>query len=156
MDRLVPPSTTERTTPVLLAQLMSITKATRQLMGRKLESTGVLAGQDHLLLILHNRERRTIVEIAASLSVRPATVSKMLDVFEKKGWAVREHDAQDKRKVFARLTPLGAHVQGRVREVWANLEAELVAHLEGDSAHTVIASLRQVDDVLTRRLARLR
>ena len=142
---------------VLVPLLISMAKATRQLLSIKLAAIGVLAGQDQLLCVLDENQPRNIVGIAGALSVRPSTVSKMLDIFAEKDWAVREADPSDKRKAFARLTPEGGRVQASVRQVWSELDGELMGGLGGDgSGASDLASLRDIDTVLSRRLSRLR
>ena len=142
---------------VLVPLLISIAKATRQLVSIKLAESGILPGQDQLLCELSEGEPRNIMQIAEALSVRPSTVSKMLDILENKGLASRESNGADKRKVFARLTPEGVGKRDEVRRIWTDLEGELLRGLDGDGMiGTALTSLRATDGVLSRRLSRLR
>ncbi len=99
----------------LIRPLLALSKSTRQLISLKLAEIGVVAGQDQLLDAIDPDQRRGICEIARELSVRPSTVSKMLDSLERRGWCRREMDDADLRRTFVVLTEDGARVRSEVR-----------------------------------------
>ncbi|WP_058635827.1 MarR family winged helix-turn-helix transcriptional regulator [Aureimonas ureilytica] len=140
----------------LLQPLIALSKSTRQLVSLKLAETGVMAGQDQLLDALDPREQRSICMVANHLSVRPSTVSKMLDILERRGWCQREADDVDLRRTFVRLTPEGERVRLHVRRVWGEVNADLMRQLPSDMVSDMSAALHQVEDVLMTRLSRLR
>lgn len=140
----------------LLQPLIALSKSTRQLVSLKLAETGVMAGQDQLLDALDLREPRSICMVANTLSVRPSTVSKMLDILERRGWCQREADDVDLRRTFVRLTPEGERIRLNVRRVWAEVNADLMRQLSPEMVPDMSAALRQVEDLLMTRLSRLR
>jgi MarR family transcriptional regulator, organic hydroperoxide resistance regulator len=139
----------------LVPGLVSMAKSVRQLMALKLAPIDVLVGQDQLLGVLDAEHPKSVLDIATELSVRPSTVSKMLDQVGKKGWTLRQGDQDDRRKTLVRLTADGVKVQENVRAVWKRLEDDLVEAL-GQEAEPVATNLACLDQVLAKRLSRLR
>ena len=140
----------------LIQPLIALSKSTRQLVSLKLAETGVMAGQDQLLDALDLREQRSICTVANTLSVRPSTVSKMLDILERRGWCQREADDVDLRRTFVRLTAEGERIRQNVRRIWQEVNGDLMRQLPPDAVPAMSAALRQVEDLLVSRLARLR
>lgn len=138
-----------------LKPLLSITKSTRQLFGLLLADIGVVVGQDQFLLQFVEDNPKKVSEIATTLSVRPSTISKMVDVLEAKNWVVRDRDDSDLRKVLVRLTPEGIQVRAKVLTVWNEFESQLRTSLNDVDA-SFFDNLNKLDAVLARRLARLR
>lgn len=138
----------------LLPVLLTLSKTVRQLVGIKLAEIGVAVGQDQFLLCFDGDEARSVIDIAARLSVRASTVSKMADILARKGWTARHQDAIDARRVLIDLTDDGKRARDRVRVVEAALEAELLTAVGVDDQ--MIPTLSRLDAVLSKRLARLR
>ena len=142
--------------PTLLTHLNSISKATRQLVAMRLATIGVIVGQDQLIDYLDPVVPRSGQDAAMALSVRPSTVSKMLDRLQQRGWITRAQDHGDMRKTLVLLTPVGVEVKRNVHEVWAAVEAELTVALGSDLSTTCLPELARVSGVLGQRLSRLR
>ena len=141
----------------LVAVLLSLSRAFRQLMQLKLAEIDVVVGQDSFLDLLRLEDTMTVSLVAKTLNVRPSTVSKMADIMVSQKWVVREADDGDARRTRLRLTPLGLDRQAKVREIRTKLEAELLAGLKGSNVQAnVPATLDLVAAVLNGRLSRLR
>ncbi len=123
-------------------------------MGIKLAECGVVVGQDQFLLCFEGADTLGSIQIANRLSVRPSTVSKMVDILERKGWVQRESDEGDHRRVLVRLTPAGRTLADRVRNVQAELETELLAAIS--NGKTILPAIKELDLLLAKRLRRLR
>jgi DNA-binding MarR family transcriptional regulator len=81
--------------------------------------------QASILDHLDEIEPTTVMELAAHMGVTAATMSLAIDRLERKGYAVRVKDAQDRRRVHVRLTSAGV----RVREASSVLDASRVEAL---------------------------
>jgi DNA-binding MarR family transcriptional regulator len=138
----------------LLPHLISIAKSVRQLVAIKLAERDIAPGQDQFLLCFENGVARSSACVAASLSVRASTVSKMVDILERKGWVVRRPDERDARKVLLSLTEAGHRAQDDVRGIWRSLENELAPKLANQS--DAVKLLSAIDAALEHRLKRLR
>lgn len=139
---------------MLLPHLLSLSKAVRQLVGLKLAEVGVSAGQDQFLLCFTEGEAVSVAGIAERLSVRASTVSKMTDILQRKGWVDRKPDEHDARKVLVQLTEAGQLARDAVRTIETRMEAELWSAVGTDNG--IVPALAKLDDVLTKRLSRLR
>ncbi|WP_246367649.1 MarR family winged helix-turn-helix transcriptional regulator [Aurantimonas endophytica] len=111
------------------------------------------AGQDELLLALVPEGTVSGSRLADTLAVRPSTVSKMLDRLVTAGLVERAEDPRDARRTVVRLTSSGVDMQGRLREVWQEVENELQ---DVPDRSVVTHSLQELQRVLSAKLRRLR
>src|SRR5262245_12426210 len=82
----------------------------------------------------------SMTDLAAHMGVTVATMSLAIDRLEGKGFARRDRDAKDRRRVLLRVTPAGARVRDaksvldpvRIESVLAHLSpADRAAAIEG-------------------------
>lgn len=140
----------------VLALALSASQALRALIGLKLTPLGLASGQDRFLIALDDRGPMSISSVADALRVRPSTVSKMMDRLETRGYAVRTRDELDARKTTIDLTDEGRAVCKKIRALNVAIETELLADLSvGDREH-MIKGIGMLNDVVGRRLKRLR
>jgi MarR family transcriptional regulator, organic hydroperoxide resistance regulator len=140
----------------LVPLLLSISKSTRAFLALLLSEIDLHPGQDQLLMRLVPGEPISVSLLADQLSVRPSTVSKMLDRLIEKDLVQRSSNDSDARRTMVRITPDGEAVRGRVKGVWERLDGELCAALESGEIGAVVKALRQTDEVLAVKLRRLR
>jgi DNA-binding MarR family transcriptional regulator len=140
----------------LVATLLSISKSTRAFLALLLAQIDLHPGQDQLLVRLTPGESVSVSALAEQLAVRPSTVSKMLDRLIEKNLVLRESNSRDARRTMVMLTPAGEAAKQRVRALWMRLETELGNSLEEAERKALLASLQQVDQLLSARLRRLR
>ncbi|KQT64511.1 MULTISPECIES: MarR family winged helix-turn-helix transcriptional regulator [unclassified Aureimonas] len=136
--------------------LLSIAKSTRAFLALLLAEIDLHPGQDQLLHRLEPGETVSVSMLADQLSVRPSTVSKMLDRLIEKELVVRAANNRDARRTMVALTARGEEVKEKVRTIWNRLEQELTAALQPDDINRLLGALEQVDDLLTVKLRRLR
>ena len=150
------PGTGEATAEArLVPVLLSISKATRALMRIKLAELGFHNGQDELLLALDEEAPVSVSTLAETLSVRPATVSKMLDRLVQKGMVERIENKSDARRTMVRVMPAGLDARSILLNMRAKLEAELISSFPGD-VEAMFEALEVVVTSLKTRLSRLR
>lgn len=140
----------------LVPTLLSIAKSTRAFLALLLAEIDLHPGQDQLLHRLEPGETVSVSMLADQLSVRPSTVSKMLDRLIEKELVVRAANNRDARRTMVALTARGEEVKEKVRTIWNRLEQELTAALQPDDINRLLGALEQVDDLLTVKLRRLR
>jgi DNA-binding MarR family transcriptional regulator len=92
-----------------------------------LEALGLYHGQPPMLRALWEQEGQTHTELAATLHVQPATMTKMVQRMEKAGFVERKSDPDDHRVSRVYLTDAGRDVQTQVKQVWRALENETFA-----------------------------
>jgi MarR family transcriptional regulator, organic hydroperoxide resistance regulator len=89
-----------------------------------LSALGLYRGQPPILSALWNQEGLTHSELAERLSVSPATISKMVQRMEKKGFVVNQADTKDQRVFRVYLTESGRAIHTRVDEIFDTIEKE--------------------------------
>lgn len=88
---------------------------------------GLYRGQPPLLHQLWKRDGQTQSELAQTLNLQPATVTKMLQRMEAAGFIARRPDSQDQRVMRVFLTPAGEHIKAEVGLREAQVDREMLA-----------------------------
>lgn len=141
---------------VIVPSLLSIAKSTRAFLALLLAEVGLHPGQDQLLDRLDPANPASVSMLADQLSVRPSTISKMLDRLIDRGLVARSSNSRDARQTMVQLTPAGQEAQIAVREIWQRLEAELVASISPQDLPTLHRTLGHAGEILAQKLRRLR
>jgi DNA-binding MarR family transcriptional regulator len=140
-----------------ITQLMvSVSKSVRALLGIKLAEIGLNNGQDEAMLALDEANPVSVAVLAEKLSVRPPTVSKMLDRLVAKNLVDRVNDSSDARKTMVKITPTGLETQERIREVWSQVGSDLSEFARGEDSQVLMRELSGLQKHLTKRLTQLR
>ncbi|HSJ57447.1 MAG TPA: MarR family transcriptional regulator [Anaerolineae bacterium] len=105
----------------LFAQVCKLKHARVQTL---LEAIGLYRGQPPVLRALWAQDGLTHTDLARTLEVQPATITKMINRMEKNGFVQRRQDADDQRVWRVYVTEAGRAVQEDVRQVWRMLEQE--------------------------------
>lgn len=140
----------------IVSRLLSIAKLTRAMLGLKLAEIDLCAGQDQLLSVFQGTTRASISTLANAVSVRPSTVSKMVDRLIEKGLMQRFRDPNDARTTLVELTPFGQHQQQMVADIWQAVERDLTKSLASGEIDNLRGELEKVDGLLTAKMSRLR
>lgn len=151
MADTLPAAQTADTT--LAPSLLSISKSVRALQGMRLAKLGFYSGQDGLLMIADTKGA-SVSSIADRLSIRPSTVSKMMDRLVEKGLVERTGDIKDARRTLVRITPAGIEAREQIIQFQQELERELSKALgnDGPAMATCLAECARMLDVHLRRL----
>ena len=88
------------------------------------EGLGLYRGQSRVLRVLWEQEGLTHSELARSVHVKPATVTKTVQRMEHAGFLERRPDPRDQRMSRVYLTERGREVQDEVQRVWKQIESE--------------------------------
>lgn len=140
-----------------VTQLMvSVSKSIRALLGIKLAEIGLNNGQDEAMLALDEDNPVSVAVLAEKLSVRPPTVSKMLDRLVAKKLVDRVNDSTDARKTMVKITATGLETQDRIRAVWAEVGADLSEAVQDGDSQSLMRELSGLQRHLTERLTQLR
>ncbi|MCQ8783546.1 MarR family winged helix-turn-helix transcriptional regulator [Mangrovibrevibacter kandeliae] len=140
----------------LVTSLLSIAKSTRAFLTLLLAEIDLHPGQDQLLNRLEPGEPVSVSALADQLSVRPSTVSKMLDRLIEKQLVIRAANSRDARRTMVMLTPAGERAKHAVTAIWNRLEIELGNSLSEEDLSTISSALEQADQLLSGKLRRLR
>lgn len=109
--------------------LYNISKMQRNLAEAEFSKLGLHAGQERVLLCLHNQESMAQSDLVTQLCVEPPTVTKMLQRMEKSGLIERRQDDEDGRASRVKATDQGRDLQQPILEVWDKLEERMLANM---------------------------
>jgi len=125
-------------------RLAHVAKLHRARAAQLLTGIGLYPGQESILKALAESDGRTMGEIAAALSVRPPTVTKMVSRLGAQGLVERRASDGDGRLARVYLTPAGFARAGEIDGVWKTLEKQSLAGLDGKDRKRLRKLLRQV------------
>jgi DNA-binding MarR family transcriptional regulator len=109
-----------------------------------IEPLGLQAGQPRLLYHLWKRDGRSLKEMIDLLSLKPATITKMTQRLEKKGFVERRPNADDMRSIRIFLTQKGNDVQPGVKKAWNQIGKRAYAGLSDEEKATLKRLIHQV------------
>lgn len=107
--------------------LYSASRATTALYRPLLDELGLTYPQYLVLLVLWERDGRTVKELGEELRLDSGTLSPLLKRMEAAGLVERHRTAGDERVVEVRLTAAGTELQARARSVPAALVTTLAS-----------------------------
>jgi DNA-binding MarR family transcriptional regulator len=107
----------------------------------RLSGSGLTSGQPKVLdyLGLHDGSRQR--EIAAGCMMDPATVTGVIGRMEEHGLVERRVKPGDRRSSYVYLTPLGREKLAQVKNVFVQLEHELLRNLPAGQPEALCAGL---------------
>lgn len=82
--------------------------------------------------------------LADELGSSPSATTRLVDGLVKNGWAARQRDPADRRRVQIELTPAGATEAQRLRAMTAQVVQAMMGHVPADKHAQVIESIRLV------------
>jgi DNA-binding MarR family transcriptional regulator len=110
----------------------------------------------HCLNVIQQRGSVTAGELAADAGLSSGAITGVIDRLERAGYARREPDPGDRRRVSVAVTPefyaAAAGIWGPVRQDW---DATLARRFTGEQLDVVIAFLRATNDITRRHMERV-
>ena len=102
--------------PEIVASTIKTRQARKQL-SQVLSTSGLIYGEFEILYILFNDQPQQPSKIGANLCCEPAAVSRLIKLLSQKNLITYEHDDNDRRQVFVRLTKSG---NSKIKSVLTN------------------------------------
>lgn len=112
----------------------------------RLEGLALYRGQPRLLHLLWEREGRTHSELAEAMNVQPATITKMLQRMERRGFVVRKQDPEDERVSRVYLGDGGRAVRTRLEQILKQQEEELLEGFDREEREQLLRFLARIRD----------
>ena len=110
--------------------LVQVARLHRSRTGDRLAKLGLFAGQEQVVQALAGAGIMTMGDLAALLRVRPPTASKTVTRLAALGIVERRAESGDGRIVRVRLTEAGLAKAAAIEQIQAEVEAELLDHLD--------------------------
>lgn len=122
-------------------RLQSAFHATMRKLGPKLaESSGAdLTGPQFFILhLLSQKDRYTVTELAAEMTVKPSAITAMTDRLHKHGFVTRDRDETDRRVVFIRITDKGSKALRDAKAKRKQLIVSYLSRLQPDELKSLV------------------
>jgi MarR family transcriptional regulator, transcriptional regulator for hemolysin len=116
----------------------------------KLALLGLFPGQEIALQALAHNSVMSMSELAASLQVKPPTVSKMMSRLGAQGFVERTGNGSDARQVHVSLTSKGQDAAKALAGQWQETEEEMLSRLDGKERKQLRKLLRRVAKALSK------
>lgn len=130
--------------------LSYVCKAHRNAMDRMIADLGLYAGQEVILKHLWQDNGQTQTQLAEKARVQPATMSKVLSRMQEAGLVERRTDAEDSRVTRVYLTARSEALQTAMKQVWAEMEAQITRNMTPEECALLRRLLLQVQENLNR------
>jgi DNA-binding MarR family transcriptional regulator len=124
--------------------LVQAARLHRSRMGDKLGELGLFAGQEQVLQALSSTGLMTMGELASILRVRPPTASKTVSRLAALRLVERHAEPDDARIVRVKLTEEGLRKAASIKDVWEDVEAELLDGFDAKERRRLRKFLRRL------------
>ncbi|MFP3728833.1 MarR family winged helix-turn-helix transcriptional regulator [Priestia filamentosa] len=114
-----------------------------QLHNEKLEREGVTSSQERLLTLLYIKNGATQSELQQDLLIKPSSVTKLVDVLERKGLVTRISGGKDARVKRIHLTEKGKLLEEELWSIKNEMEAQIGKSLS-EEQHSSLVNLLHV------------
>lgn len=129
--------------------LAETARHTRTIMARHLLATGLYAGQENVIELLHQNGSLTPGQLAAQLHVKPTTMTKTLSRMESQGLLRRTTSANDGRIIEVTLSDKGASIVETIAAAKKAAEAEAMSALKKKQKRALAELLALLNAELT-------
>jgi len=127
-----------------------VARLMRTVYDRRVRELGLTRSQWWVMNHLFRNPGATQSELAAILEIERATLGRLLDRLEAKGWVKREDDARDRRAWRVRLTPAAEPVMKKLRRHAAELRSDALAGLSKAEHERFVDALLAIKANLSR------
>jgi len=117
---------------------------------RRVRQLGLTRSQWWVLTFLYRREGVTQSELAIDLDIEKATLGRLLDRLEARGWVARQADARDRRIRRLYLTPAVAELMATMRQIAADMRIEALGGIDPAECELLVDTLLKIKRNLLR------
>ncbi|GAA0181380.1 hypothetical protein SH2C18_39210 [Clostridium sediminicola] len=114
----------------------------RLLHDEELNSWELTSSQWKVLKCLWNKDGITQKEISNSMNIKPSSLTKLIDILEKKDMVIRKYDSSDARAKLIFLTEKGISLEQKSCEIIKSLESTLIKGLDDTEANEFLRLLK--------------
>ncbi|HEX7017872.1 MAG TPA: MarR family transcriptional regulator [Patescibacteria group bacterium] len=133
--------------PHVVKLSLLLMKSADQLLGKKYNLTH---SQFMILIVLHECGQQSQVELAATLNLTGAAISKVVHTLSIKGFLSRTPDPQNRRKNTLQLTKAGKNVIMGAIDVLKQMEKQLYGQVEQKQLATFVEVCDQLAKLLVK------
>lgn len=117
------------------AALRQVTRAVTHIYDQALRPSGLRAMQFSILMTIRGHGEATVTELTAHLKMDQTTVTRSLQILERKGW-IQPVKQADRRKRTVRLTSKGTATLKKAEPLWMSAQSLALNALGTDTWST--------------------
>jgi DNA-binding MarR family transcriptional regulator len=117
-----------------------------------LAQQGVTVAQAYTLLTLPQAGQITMNELSAKMGLASSTMTRMIDQLVTKGLVQRQHDEEDRRVVWVKLTAKGQRVQHTLDRAQRELFEGSLNQISEEERARILHALKSLNDLFERGL----
>lgn len=110
----------------------------------KLEREGITASQERVLVLLYKHDGVTQSNLQQDLFIKPSSVTKLIDILERKGLVKRTNGGKDGRVKKISLTDKGKQLEESLWSIKEEMEAQLSQYIIEEQLASFIEQLKLV------------
>ena len=133
---------------ILREKLRVLERESGGVFGEEQDCCGVTMSQCHTLLEVGNRDRVSLVDLAAELSLDTSTLSRTVQGLVLLGLLDRRTDEGDRRYITIALTPQGCKVVAAIEEKYDTYFEAILDRLPAGSQTSIIESISAFVDAV--------
>ncbi len=130
--------------------LNDVARLLRTAYDRRIRKLGLTRAQWWVLTHLYRGDGVSQTELAETLEIEKATLGRLLDRLQAKGWVRREHDARDRRMWRVHLTDEVAPALRTMRVLAADLRRDALTGIRADERERFVDTLLAIKANLSR------
>jgi len=130
-------------------QLLSVARAHKKVLSKRLETTGVYQSQHRLLMYLAGHTCKSQKQIAEDMEISTATLAVSIKKLEHGGYLEKTMDASDNRLNTITITEKGRNVVEKSLQIFEEVDSLTFAGLSDDEMLTLSELLARVEKNLT-------
>ncbi len=130
----------------LIVEMMKAVEALRSAADEVLQKFDLTDPQFNVLCILRGggEEGVTCQKVSDKLIKRDADITRLLDRLEKRGLCIRERSTQDRRVVYARITPAGKELVEAAIPPFEEMHRRHIAFLGEERMSLIREAMREI------------
>lgn len=114
------------------AALRQVTRAVTHIYDEALRPSGLRAMQFSILMTIRGHGEATVTELTAYLKLDQTTVTRSLQILERKGW-IQQVKQADRRKRTVRVTSKGSATLKKAEPLWSSAQSLALGALDADA-----------------------
>ncbi len=113
-----------------------------------LAKQGVTVAQAYTLLTFPQTDQITMNELSAKMGLASSTMTRMTDQLVTKGFVQRQHDEEDRRVVWVKLTGKGQRLQHELDQAQRELFASPMSQISEQERTAILHALKSLNDLI--------
>ncbi|MGR6981464.1 MarR family winged helix-turn-helix transcriptional regulator [Testudinibacter sp. P27/CKL/0425] len=128
----------------LIWQLKNLTLSMNKALDQRLQQEELTLSQARVLLLLFAENGQNQSSLMKQLQIESSSMTKIIDLLERKNFIVRKDNHRDARRKNIFLTKQGQHKENAIHQLLQQFEADLLSPLSAAEAQQLVQLLQKI------------